>query len=334
MEEISREIRKEIRDALLGRIRIENGNFTVAKKGLMQFQFGMQDGFGSVLVFGLQCKMRWYRVPSRRKEAEESMKAVMNSMGRKLVLESAPKLAAVYCISITGQPVVLTVRMKEKEFEVFAYSGKGLVGMLSNLHVIKKFEKGMPAAMTPLSEDKIKVRMEAEKEKLKSPRQLKKEKKAAEKKAAKEKKRQAHKEGGGFATVGSLLRKKETKLPAQVVQHENKATGLQTEEPVQEIEPVQEVQPEVKAVEVQKAEPEETIQPVQEIEPVQENKPEIKAVEVQKAEPVQEVQQDIGAAETSEQTQPEPVTKQPETTEKPTPVSQPKKNKKKKKRKH
>ncbi len=328
MEEISREIRKEIRDALLGRIRIENGNFTVAKKGLMQFQFGMQDGFGSVLVFGLQCKMRWYRVPSRRKEAEESMKAVMNSMGRKLVLESAPKLAAVYCISITGQPVVLTVRMKEKEFEVFAYSGKGLVGMLSNLHVIKKFEKGMPAAMTPLSEDKIKVRMEAEKEKLKSPRQLKKEKKAAEKKAAKEKKRQARKEGGGFATVGSLLRKKETKLPAQEVQQENKATELQTEEPVQEIEPVQEVQPEVKAVEVQKAEP------------VQEVQPEIKVTEEQPAEPAGEVKQ-VKPVETSqnEQTQQAETVEtsqnsQPETMEKPAQATQPKKNKKKKKRKH
>ena len=331
MEEISREIRKEIRDALLGRIRIENGNFTVAKKGLMQFQFGMQDGFGSVLFFGLQCKMRWYRVPSRRKEAEESMKAVMNSMGRKLVLESAPKLAAVYCISITGQPVVLTVRMKEKEFEVFAYSGKGLVGMLSNLHVIKKFEKGMPAAMTPLSEDKIKVRMEAEKEKLKSPRQLKKEKKAAEKKAAKEKKRQARKEGGGFATVGSLLRKKETKLPAQEVQQENKATELQTEEPVTEIEPVQEVQPEVKAVEVQKAEP------------VQEVQPEIKVTEAQTVEPTGQAEQTQQAetVETSqnEQTQQaEPVETsqnlQPETTEKPAQATQPKKNKKKKKRKH
>ncbi|MCR4946749.1 MAG: hypothetical protein K5929_07405 [Lachnospiraceae bacterium] len=204
------DLRKEIRDSLLGRLRIEEGAFVVARKGLMQFQFGMQDGFGSVLIFGLQCRMMWYRIPGKRKDAENRLDAALSSMGRKLVLSSAPKLKAVYCISITGQPVVLTVHMGEKDIEAFAYSGKGLTGALSTKHVISKFEKSMPEAMNPLPEEKIRERRQEAKNKLKSPRKLRREQKAAEKKALMAQKKENRKNGSIFATVASLLAKKKT----------------------------------------------------------------------------------------------------------------------------
>ncbi|MBR4183499.1 MAG: hypothetical protein IKQ56_06730 [Lachnospiraceae bacterium] len=204
------DLRKEIRDSLLGRLRIEEGAFVVARKGLMQFQFGMQDGFGSVLILGLQCRMMWYRIPGKRKDAENRLDAALSSMGRKLVLSSAPKLKAVYCISITGQPVVLTVHMGEKDIEAFAYSGKGLLGALSTKHVISKFEKSMPEAMNPLPEEKIRERKQEAKNKFKSPWKLRREQKAAEKKALKAQKKEKRKNGSFFATVSSLLAKKNT----------------------------------------------------------------------------------------------------------------------------
>ncbi len=234
------ELRKEIRDSLLGRIRIENGNFVVARKGLMQFQFGMQDGFGSVLVFGIQCRMMWYRIPGKRKDAEPCLRAVLNSMGRKLVLASAPKLDAVYCTSITGQPVVLTARMTEKEIEIFAYSGKGFTGWLSNKHIIRRFEKGMPEAMTPLQPEKLKARREEEKENLKSPSRLRKEKKAAEKKAAKAEKREARKNASVLAMAGNLISR--SKAAANKMPVEETKPAEETK-PIEEIKPIVETEP-------------------------------------------------------------------------------------------
>jgi len=231
------ELRKEIRDVLLGRLTIENGAFVVNRKGLLQLQFGMPDGFESVFVFGIQCRMMWYRIPGKRKDAEARMNAALNSMGRKIALKSAPKLNAVYCTSITGQPVVLTVRMGEKDIEVFAYSGKGLVGSLSTKHVVSRFEKSMPEAMNPLPEDRIKERREEEKNKLKSPRKLKKAKKAAERKAAKDAKKEKRKTGRPFFALKTPTPGNLPEQPEQPLQPEHSEQPVQPEQPVQSAQP-------------------------------------------------------------------------------------------------
>lgn len=149
-ELLQKERKKEIRHILLGNFVVfEDGSYG-AGGGSWVTPFGFSDGALRMLNFGISVRKILYTstVKNNTKILYEVLKS-MKSIGRRLILATAPEYPSCLIKSLIFRPVVLLFETvsddkNNTEFVLRAYCSRGIFSFLSIMRAVSRFNKALP----------------------------------------------------------------------------------------------------------------------------------------------------------------------------------------------
>lgn len=134
---------KEIRRILLNRTRLgADGCITATQAGAHDLLQGLGTGWGSIHILGLACRQRQYRMKGGA--AADFLPEVLNRLGRKVRLETAPQADACLCRGLLSMPVLVTAEREKRMIRVSAYTARDATAELRCRRVLNALEKGLP----------------------------------------------------------------------------------------------------------------------------------------------------------------------------------------------
>ncbi|MCR5476316.1 MAG: hypothetical protein K6E92_01665 [Lachnospiraceae bacterium] len=141
-----KEIKKEIRKALLGDLEPAGDGLVVAKSRLERLSYGVADGAGGVLFFGVMRQVRRYQVfdENHKQKLLKSARKAMQETGRRFYPETAPESLAIVRNYILTRPVVALFTVTDEYAQLAIYSARGISGLISTLRTRHSFESHMP----------------------------------------------------------------------------------------------------------------------------------------------------------------------------------------------
>ena len=226
------ELKKEIREALLGSLVPGDEMLRVSVNRWAKYRAGMQDGYDKVRFFGVMSRKRWYLSRKNAKQIRELAFKGMQRMGRMIELSSAPDLLTVYCTYLMNNPTILTFqRNQDGSIELTAYSGRGFNGWISCFRTLNRFQKEVPEVLQRMSEeDEQQKRSAIKEENLEKKRQIKQAKldKKQEKKRLKKEKRKVRLERMTGFLPSKLMNSPETERESFVSEGEIKGALRET----------------------------------------------------------------------------------------------------------
>lgn len=230
------ELKKEIREALLGSLVPGDEMLRVSVNRWAKYRAGMQDGYDKVRFWGVMSRKRWYLSRKSAKQIRELAVKGMQRMGRMIELESEPDLEAVYCTYLLNNPTILTFqRNQDGSIELTAYSGRGLNGWISCFRTLNRFQKEVPEVLQRMSEEDEQQKRSAIKEQnLENKRQIKQAKldKKQEKKRLRKEKRKARLERMAGFLPSKLLSNPEESTGTGLVVQKSLGTEFEDHEPL------------------------------------------------------------------------------------------------------
>ena len=154
LEEMEAIHRSEIREVLLGNLRMMEDMRLAVRVNRFSSPWGIADGAPETFIFGVMCK-RYYYTTSLRNHAQAVYRTAkaMQEIGRGVYLETAPDAACCLLKSLVFQPVLLQFAAEpneagESELVLRAYCGRTLQGLFSIMRAISRFEKCLPEQVT------------------------------------------------------------------------------------------------------------------------------------------------------------------------------------------
>ncbi len=180
-------LKKEIRQALLGDLVPDEKRLAVSGQNRVIFRNGLRDGFGSVLFFGVLKKRRWFYVNKKAKNIEERCLKTMQDMGRMLNLKELESGEGVYISYLLGIPTILTYTCIKDKLTATAYSGRSLFGLIAVYRALFTFETALSEELSRFASETEKDLKRKEKEEAKEEKKARKMAKKQNKKAGKKK---------------------------------------------------------------------------------------------------------------------------------------------------
>ena len=145
---MTREARNEIRKVLLGKTMLtQDGKLTAMKAGDFRLPLGVTDGAASARFLGIFRRGCRLEISCSEKEARKLAERRMLDLGRALVLAEQPEAAACLIRYVLTKPAVLVFDFDERGPVLTAWTGKGLMGLLSLRRAIKAFTRDLPGQM-------------------------------------------------------------------------------------------------------------------------------------------------------------------------------------------
>ena len=147
MDDLNKQRKREIRQALLGNLDGSDNCLTLSLHRLERLSWGVSDGAGGVLFFGVMHRQRFYRCGVSPEKEAAFAKRALGYCGRKLILPSFPEAETVFCSFVLSRPVVMIYELgeEEKESVLSIWTGRGISSFLSILWAAKRFEEHLPA---------------------------------------------------------------------------------------------------------------------------------------------------------------------------------------------
>ncbi|MBR6381526.1 MAG: hypothetical protein IKS07_07640 [Lachnospiraceae bacterium] len=141
-----KEVRKEIRKALLGDLEPAGDGLAVARSRLERLSYGVADGAGGVLFFGVMRHVYRYRIfdEDHKKKLWRSAQKALAETGRRFYPQTAPECHAIVRNYILTRPVVALFCVTEEYAQLAIYSARGISGLISILRTRRSFERHMP----------------------------------------------------------------------------------------------------------------------------------------------------------------------------------------------
>ena len=158
------EVRKEIKRALLGKTYLlDDGRLAVMTENDFRIPLGVNDGAGSVMLFGIGCRSVYIETEAAPEDAVSAARRAMRYVGRELVLFEQPDAAACMRRYRLTRPVVLTFRYTEEGVPILAaWTGRGPLSFISRRLVMRAFFKHAPEGMKAVKKQKSASETEAD----------------------------------------------------------------------------------------------------------------------------------------------------------------------------
>ena len=146
-KQIAKERRAEIKRLLLCNFAFDANDKLIAGSGGWITPFGIGDGAGQTIAFGI--KEKRYSYTSSLKNAKQTIFKVSKAMentGRSVVLQSAPDAAVCYVKSLIFRPVVLLFEQdpEGEGFKLHTYCGRSPIAFVAVMRAVSRFEKQLP----------------------------------------------------------------------------------------------------------------------------------------------------------------------------------------------
>lgn len=146
------EIKREIRRILLGYISFSDNSIVAANGRFRMRLLGIFNGSSAARIFGVVRRARRYRYPESRIPADAACNEAFANLGRRILLESAPDLQAVFYAPFWYNPSVLTAELLEDDiFEISVYTAFSLTAWLNTAHALRRWKRFMPKELEELS---------------------------------------------------------------------------------------------------------------------------------------------------------------------------------------
>ncbi len=141
--------KSEIKHILLGNFTLNSNGLLGAGSGRLITPFGMGDGAGNAIVYGIAEKVFRYKTKLSAKQAIYRASKAMADIGRGLVLENVPNAAVCYVKSYLFRPVVLVFEEDEKNKDtgsmlLTAYSARSFLTVIGIHRAVTRFENVIP----------------------------------------------------------------------------------------------------------------------------------------------------------------------------------------------
>lgn len=166
--------KKEIKRILSGII-VDNGKYISASPNVLSNFRGTFSGASSIGFAGVTHRKRKYILSMDEEEGSDICWNALISLGRAVVLESAPEAYAAIRIPVFRNPTLMAAFVRGNELEFNIYTARTLFSFITALSGIRKFKKTLPEG-TIVSESKKKTKeKELAKAKEKEPAEAKEE---------------------------------------------------------------------------------------------------------------------------------------------------------------
>lgn len=149
------EIKRETRRILLGYISFSDNRIVAANGRFRTRLLGIFNGSSAARIFGVVRRARRFRYPDVKIPADAACDEAFANLGRRILLESAPELQAVFYAPFWYNPSILTAEPVEEDvIEVAVYTAFSLTASLNAAHAIRRWKRFMPKELEELSTPK------------------------------------------------------------------------------------------------------------------------------------------------------------------------------------
>ena len=141
-------LRREIRRILLGFIDYDQEQRLIAAERSEHMRLlGVFNGTGAARVFGLSVRKRQYAVTETSVQPETACAEAFSHLGRRISLDTAPELTAVFYSPVLFNPSVLTAAEAGELLEVCVYTARTPTAFLNAAHAFRKWRRFMPEGL-------------------------------------------------------------------------------------------------------------------------------------------------------------------------------------------
>ena len=166
-------LKQEIRHILLGYIDYDQEERLVAAERTRRLRLlGLFNGTGAAGVFGVAVRKRRYSITGEDADIEADCRVAFADLGRRVALDAAPELAAVFYSPLLYNPSILTAACSGGVLEICVYTARTLTIRLNTSHAFRKWKQLMPGE---LREKMVEGEIKKEKNKKRQKTRLRRE---------------------------------------------------------------------------------------------------------------------------------------------------------------
>ncbi len=148
-KEAAKARKNEVKHILLGNFTLSSGGALSAGSGRWITPFGVGDGAGNTIVYGMTEKTFYYKTSLKNnQQAVYRVTKAMADIGRRLSLETAPDAAVCYIKSLVFRPVVLIFEEYGNDdnggLKLSAYCSRSPLSFAAIFRALSRFESVLP----------------------------------------------------------------------------------------------------------------------------------------------------------------------------------------------